>query len=1206
MENTIPKIYKMNKVKDFIVAAIKENSFNNKAFLALSFFICLSLFSPFINILFEIKPEVSNFSQHIISNASINNLDVGKRVSLFYETLIGLFLFTGIVFIFLKKLTSNTNDASKLLKHLYNISIIGILTFFSGILLYQTDTAIYFILVSLLFLFNEIQTNKNNNIILALWPVLISFPIALFSYTFIKNKNFLEKIPPELRIKGYVISIDFQALVFIFFLFGSAIVCYFIKNQILKKKESNKLLLASLPIVFVPTILSFLLESLNVINVRFDIVYNHPFLIFLILILVAFGLFFYLLNSKKEAKSQIINKYFMSFCLLSYVILIAQPYRFMIPEKEFFEAANQGISVDHFFKYGSLPIVETFDAHMMSQQFFSYIYVFFNGYEPWAHSLYIQYFYILEILVLFFIFKKVLGDVYSFFIILCVPILPLISNEFATAGLFALFIIKFLNNPKTKNFYLFWIVGILICLYKLDIGYSSLLSGIIIYLLFNKLLNNKFEIKKLIKSAVIVIFPLVVLFMVLCLIKSINPITRLQEFLLAAMSDQNWGIAQMGNMSNYLFRVSYYILPLIITTYAVYILFKLLFQKEFFQEKLKNQKTVSAIIFFFFFFFFFIFNAQRGIVFHNFEYGNIFRITSTIPIALLFLTLIFNNKNKLIYFFLVFLGMFLFMNSANADFKNISYSLLTKSINSNSFHEKFLEMSSFNGTRLHVTFDQTEINFFKSFLDKSLAKDETYYDFSSTNLFHVLTNRKNPSYINQTPLMLNGDAAQDFEIENIKKNNISIVLMPIKNNIWHGITGSYVDLKYYKMAEYFYANYSPLYRSGTFDVYVLKSKKAYFEAKLKSLGEVACNASITDFKFFNQSSINKSNLVVENINNTIKLKSTGASPYFIGIMDYLRKNDKLKNETLPSKLNFKFNASNTGNIKIYYNLNPTDTFSEERAKEFPITVAGNNEINMDFTKIPLEIMVSINVQSITPQVFQFLSDSKGSVNRPEKIDYFIGAVPKLWAENSRNIDFSSVKPFKQTVEETTASIESKNLNRGKIGVFAYLEIESEIDLTASVDLLVNNTSKATYGFSILPGKHSYAIRVSNGYYWWNSTNPKITFKAEKTIKLSKFSLVTESGKTSIDYKSNRLTLSNLNDENWKKGCSIYYNMVVLDYSPTKENLLKMNKKIKLSDNRIINIKGYYVSGNYINITLEEKLPEYINLIGFPNALEFVK
>jgi hypothetical protein len=454
--------------------------------------------------------------------------------------------------------------------------------------------------------------------------------------------------------------------------------------------------------------------------------------------------------------------------------------------------------------------------------------------------------------------------------------------------------------------------------------------------------------------------------------------------------------------------------------------------------------------------------------------------------------------------------------------------------------------------------------------------------------------------------MLNGDKAQDFEINYLKEKNISVVLMPIKNNYWHAISEVYIDFKYYKISEYIYSNYTPLFRTGSFDVYVLRNKKAYFDAKLKSLGEVASNASVTDFNFLKESTINKSNLVLENTNNTIRLKASGASPFFIGMMDYLRKNNTFKNENLPSKLNFKFNASNPGNIKIYYNLNPTDAFSEDRAREFPITVSGNNEINMDFVKIPSEIMVAVNVQSITPQVFQFVSDSQGSVNKPDKIDYFIGFVPKLWAENSKNEAFNSVKSFKQPVEETTVSIEAKNINRNKNGVFAFLEIESETDMTATIDLSENNISKATYGFSVLAGKHQYAVRVSNGFYWWNSSHPKVTFKSEKVVKLSKFSLITENGQTAVNYKSNGLTLSNLNDENWKNGCSLSYNMVVLDFSPTKENLLKTCKKIKLKDNRIVTVKGYYVSGNYINITIEEKLQDYIGIIGFPNAIEFVK
>lgn len=1194
----------MKKIKNYIVSIIKENSFNNKPFLALSFFICLALFSPFINILFEIKPEVSNFSQHIISNASVNNLDISKRVSLLYKTLFGLSFLTLALFIFLKKQSSHIKEINALLKYVYSISIIGILTFFSGILLFQTDTAIFFILVSLFFIFKEIKNNQEN-IIIALWPVLIAFPFALFIYTFFKNKNFFEKIPTELKLKGYVFSLDLQSLVFIVFLFVFSIGCYFIKNHFLKSKNPDKLLFASFPIIVLPTVLSFLLESLNIANIRFDIVFNHPFLIFGAFISIALAFFYYLLNTKKEHNLKRVNKYFIAFCLLGFVILIAQPWRFMVPGKEFFESANHGIAVDHFFKYGSIPFIENFDAHMLNQQFFSYIYVFFNGYEPWSPSLYMQYFYILEIIALFLVFRKVLGDINSFFLILCVPILPLILNEFAMAGIFALFVMRLLNNPKAKNFYLFWILGILICLYKLDVGYGALISGIILYFLFNKIIHNKFEYKQLFKSAIIVISSMLIIFIVLCLLKSINPLTRLQEFLLAAMSDQNWGIAKMGNTSNYLFRVSYYILPLLVTVYAVYLLFNIVFQKEFIQTRLNNSKSISAIIFFFFFFFFFILNAQRGIVFHNFEYGNIVRITSTIPIALLFLTLIISNKNKLIYFSLVFFGLFLFINSTNADFKNRSFSLFQKSINSGPFHEKFTEMASFNKSRLRVTFDQSEIQFFKSFLDTSLEKDQSYYDFSSTNFFHVLTGRKNPVYVNQSPMMLNGDKAQDLEIKYLKEKNISVVLMPIKNNYWHAISEVYIDFKYYKISEYIYSNFTPLFRTGYFDVYVLKSKKPYFENKLKLLKQSSGTASVTDFSFLEENTVTKNNLIVEKSNNTVHLKSNGSTPFFIGLMDFLRNNNKLKNSNF-SKFNFKFNASNIGNIKIYYKLSSTDAFSEENVKEFPVTTPGDNQISMDFASMPFEIMVGVNIDEITPQLMEFVNDAKGSISDPEKIDYFIGFVPKLWAENSKNVDFSAVKSLSEPLEETTASIESQNLNKTQNGVFAYLEIESATDMTGTIDLSEDNSSKASYGFSILAGKHAYAIRVSNGFYWWNSINPKITFKAEKSVKITKFSLISENGKTVVDYKSNGLTLSNLNDENWKKGCSISYNMIVLDYSPTKEKLVSSHTKIQLIDNRIVTIKGHQVSGNYINIAIEEKLEDYIDVISFPNALKFIK
>ena len=81
----------IQKISFYITTIVRKNTFNNRALLAFGFFISLCLFAPFINIIFEIKPEVTSFSQHIISNASINNLDVGKRVSLYNKTIFCIF-----------------------------------------------------------------------------------------------------------------------------------------------------------------------------------------------------------------------------------------------------------------------------------------------------------------------------------------------------------------------------------------------------------------------------------------------------------------------------------------------------------------------------------------------------------------------------------------------------------------------------------------------------------------------------------------------------------------------------------------------------------------------------------------------------------------------------------------------------------------------------------------------------------------------------------------------------------------------------------------------------------------------------------------------------------------------------------------------------------------------------------------------------------
>ncbi|WP_445717181.1 hypothetical protein [Flavobacterium sp.] len=1198
-----------NKTIPFIKNLFQTNEKATKSYWALSIFFAIAIAAPLFNILFEFKPGVKDFSDHIISNASLYGLDVSKRVSLFYRALMIIIISTFSFFAFVNKLTNKASEANEdILKAIYSISIIGIFSVLSGFLVINIDFSSYFLLLLAVLLLTEIKFKKlNQNVNLTVWPLLVAIPSALLFFTYFKKNNFFEWIKPEVSIKTHVLTIEPFLLAFLFFLIPFLFLFYFVAFR--NKANPNALFKASIVLVSVPIVLSLLLELSNVVNLRFGYIFNSPLLLFTFLLLASFVIFYFLLKKYKNTTftKAYFESYFLSILLIGLLVILAQPWRMISPENEFFETANHGLSIDHFFRYGSIPIIENFDAHMLHYQFFAFIYGFVNGYEPAATMLYANYFYVIEVLVLFFVFRKVFGKLNSFLLVLCLPILTVVLNEFTFSGLFILMLLKLINNKSTKNFYYFWIVAVFLCLYKLDIGYAAILAGLLTYVVLEYVIYNKITIKPIVKSGAIVGGVFLFIFCSICLLKGINPIFRLQEFLLAAKSDQNWGVTRMGNMNHFLFRIAYYIVPVITIITFISVIIKYVFNKDKQLEFFKNKQHLSAFAFFIFFVLFFFFNAQRGIVRHNFEYDNIKKIISTVPFALMMLMFVINKKNQLISALTILLFSFLILNASKPDFKNKHTTLFREAINSYSFHEKFLEAQRFDNTRVREAFDQSEIKMFKKLLDVVLLPEETYYDFSSKNFYHALTGRKNPSYVNQTPLMINGDKAQEIEINKIKEANIPIILMPIKGIIWHAIDEVYTDFKYYKMSEYIYNNYTPLYRLPTFDVYVLKGKEKEYLSKIKAAGFLENKTNFTDFTFFNTNAISKNNIqVVSNPDKSITINSVGASPNFIGLLDYLKKQNQIKESNLPCKLGFSLQSFSQGNIKIYYKLTTEESFSENFVKEFPITSLENTEINLELPKTPIEIMVAVNTSGIVLKEFSITNGSQSEIKSPEKIDYFIGFVPKLWAEESEEIAFEKVDSLKEIAEETTASINVNKLNSYSQGCYAYLELDSDSDSNGTIEIISNDNVKASYAFSIVPGKHSYAIRISNSYYWWNSSTLKINFRAEKVMKISKYSLILSDGSQQEMFKGNGITLTNLNDENWINGCSLQYNMILFDYSPKKEKILKEFKKIKLSNGSVLNITGFYVSGNYINVTISEKVSDFVSLIGYPNHIEFIK
>lgn len=1217
----------VNNLREFAAS----NPQARRAFLGFSFFTALFLMSPFINVMLRFKPKVTDFSSRVISDAAVNNLDISGRISNYYNIFTGLLILSTLVFVglyhFVGKRASEQHLSNIAIRRLYQASLIGIACVFAGFLLVNIDVATFFIYFYCLFLLLQIRIGKAYiPKDFAMWTVLVSFTCSNLIYTFFASKKFYGKLDHEVRIKQILLPIDLKQIFLVVVYFAVSVFFWFLGRALLKKGNAsngaiyrNALYLAGLPILLVTVFESLFLEFFNILNVRFGYVFHAQMKLYVLLTLVALVLsvFLFLKFCKRENAAEsndIITKYYYPLLLLNFGLVCAQPWRLYHPENEFFEFANHGLSVDHFFRYGSIPIIETFDAHMLSHEFFAYLYGFLNGYEPWAVFLYSSSFSILATLVIYFTFKKVMHPTAAFLIVVGLPLMTLLDNNFTFAGILGLMVLKLLDVQSTRNHYLFWIAAILLSLYKLDIGYASIMAALVTYFAVNYIQNKSVSIKKIAITAAISSGAMLLLFMVLCLIKGVSPIERLYEFLVVSMSNQNWAIEKMGDANLTIFRLAYYLLPLAVFVMVVWVAVKLMLESAFLDKIRSSKRMQHTLILFLFFAGFFFFNIPRGIVRHTLEFGNIKQITSTIPFAILLFVLLF-KKHRMLLFLGSFIGVYLLMSLTTTSVLKHENSKLAETFGSLSFQEQFLTAVDFKGTRVDGSFDVSEIKAFKETLDKLLAPNETYFDFSSKNYYHALTERRNPLYVNQTPLMINGDKSQQMALEQIKKANPPIVLMPIRANAWSHIDGVYVDFKFYLISEYIYKNYAPIMRTPSFDIYALHSKKADYMKKLAHQTK-SSGVEITDFSVFQTPSIFFKNAAVSKASdNKFVITPSGTDAFFSGLLEGLKNEGKISKgslNTIPVNLTLNVTPGSTGSIKIYYLFSAADSYSEANKFEFTINQVSAQDLTLNFPKMPYEFMIAINTSSVKVNSLKISYDSAASVassipSLPEYGDYWLGDVPTLWAEKANEPLFEQVSALSAPIVESKAMFPRKLIKNDRKPYYLFIEATSAIEMSGAVNFFDGNEKRNIIHFNIQPGKASYAIRLSSNYYWWHTTaESKIILTSDQAMTISKLSVISEDGKDEIQFKDSDLSLSNITDENWYGGVGLSNNMLLMDYVPGREKRLQPGKKLLLKDGQSMTIKSIDVVNNYIHIHIMENPVDYKAAASFPNTLQIAK
>ncbi len=764
---------------------------------------------------------ITDFSDHVISQSTLSNSDIGLRIRWYFLMILAVLAATliGALLLFMLfrslKRTEENKKAILFIKHtamLGSISLIAaLLAAYSGPDMLSV-TAVFAVPLILAFLYIGFEKDLYRDYDLLFLSLALTVPLAVFAGTFLMklSLNGTSLLAAQLALGGGI------ALV-LFLLFQTKL-----------SKQKNKIIIAGLPLLFAPILQMVGLEVLNIINKRFNVVLNIQYEMYVGIMTAAvlLGVLLWVKTKKTKQGSKIYNLY-LPIAILILGFIIAQPVRMKETTGSIFEYANFGVSIDHLFRYGSIPIVETFDAHMLSSQFFAYFMELFNGYEPWSAGMYNGYYIAVYYVLAFSLFKRILDETTAFVFVIGFPFLRMLMPPmFIMAVLMVIALDKLVREDTAKNRVWFAIVCAVLCLYSLDVGMASFVGGVLAYTIMFLKRGEGRRIFLLFMTGFFTVLAFGAVYLAVCFFKDIPPLARLREMLMAAGSSQNWAYFASGDRTSFVYNMVYFIMPLsMIAAIAV-------FAYQYFSSDDKREYSKTAIAIFLFFAIFYFVNLPRGIIRHSLVEGMIWFIASTyFPAMLAFGAVKKEGMMRIVGFCVVILGFLLVLGvsypSLNGEVKIPEmtlgqYNLAANVQTAKNYQAQYTPAEAMNGERVAVE-NPEEIQSFIEILDTVLNEDQTYVDLASLNYMYALSGRKNPNYVNQMPAMLNGDTMQNMAVREIEAADAPIAILPNAKSEDYGfgadIDGVATDYKYYLMFEYVYDNYQPLIRMDGFDVY---------------------------------------------------------------------------------------------------------------------------------------------------------------------------------------------------------------------------------------------------------------------------------------------------------------------------------------------------------------------------------------------------
>lgn len=772
--------------------------------------ILIYFYNPLNNI------DVKSFDR-AIGKGIINGIDIGKRIDNFYFWIL---ILTPILFIavykFVNIVYSKFNDEIAF-EFINCVSYCSIL-----------PVAIMYI-------------NKFTNTVTELdWGVQILFTIVISVLLFLCLKRYIcipfetfkccifisisAIFPMYILLKSYIS--DFSILICIALLISVLISVKF-------KQNLKRFQLSSIPIAYGGLAISICIESVNILNQHNIFINNIYIMIFAIyLILISVCVFLYLkvfCNTERISKFKYDSLYCTAILISVSSIMVQPQLQSILRLEDMFETANHGLAIYEFFEYGKIPILETFDAHMFQNSIWGIVYNILNmdlyGAMFVTYGVYII---PIRILILYKILELCFDSDFAFFISIVFPVsLPIFWSDFALISI--LTILYAMKKNNIVGYILYWISIAAICMYRLDTGFAFTVSTILVFFTMYFLNKKSLNLKYFVLSFISVIAVSASFYFVICMIKNINPIERIFEFVSIAMSNTNWAYESIGDTDKLVFSIAYIFVPFsaIVCVFTIFI-------------NLKSIGYMKSSILLCLLFAYFL-NLPRAFVRHSLVEMSLGIVFFSTTLSISILPAIFKNRKEI--FVIVFLFTVVVSNMFKTDLNFDSDNLLNSSIvrfSKNEFktdiHQKIQRV---------VIENEDEYRYAVDAIDSILYGDETYLDFTNQTMLYVLAQKEKPVYINQSPALLNGDYSQLKFIEQIERDNdrVKFALLPSRGGfLFQNLDSIPNPYRHYRVAEYIYINFRPLCIFGD---YVMWCKKEDFD----SISNRDFKYSICDYEY---------------------------------------------------------------------------------------------------------------------------------------------------------------------------------------------------------------------------------------------------------------------------------------------------------------------------------------------------------------------